>query len=151
MKIGMKLPFTLNNKRRNTNLKFDFSKVPFWTPEKMLFWFLKKTPKKFFSLCFSFDSVLKTIDAQMKTHKKSYWPSKTPLWPFLAVNNGFFSAFSKILIKITFVLLLFLKLKQMKNNNILRNYHGFYFKTQKWPFLGVNQFFLPIFFLIFSF
>ena len=35
---------------QNTNLKFDILKVPFWTPEKVHFWFLKKTPKKNF-LC----------------------------------------------------------------------------------------------------
>ena len=59
----MKLPITLKNKLRNTNLKFDFLKVPLWTPKKVRFWFLKKDKKN--SLCFSFDSALKTINAQM--------------------------------------------------------------------------------------
>ena len=45
-KIGMKLPFTLKSKCRNTNLKFDFKKVPLWTPKKVHFWFLKKIPQK---------------------------------------------------------------------------------------------------------
>ena len=95
MKIGKKLPFTLKNKHRNTNLKFDFFKVRFLTPEKVRFLFLKKTPpKKFVSSCIGFDSASKTIDAQMffwsvflKTHKKSYWLSTTLFWPFLAVKN----------------------------------------------------------------
>ena len=43
MKVSMKLLFTLKSKRRNTNLKFDL-KVTFWTPEKVSFWFLKRTP-----------------------------------------------------------------------------------------------------------
>ena len=65
---------------------------------KVRFWFLKKTPPKFFSSCFGFESALKTIDAQMsfcsvflKRTKKSYQPSKTPFWPFLAVINFFSS------------------------------------------------------------
>ena len=41
----MKLPITLKNKLRNTNLKFDFLKVPLWTPKKVRFWFLKKDKK----------------------------------------------------------------------------------------------------------
>ena len=45
MKIGMELPFTLK-KRRNTNLKIDFLKVPFWTPEKVCFWFFVENPPK---------------------------------------------------------------------------------------------------------
>ena len=77
MKIGMELPFTLMNKRRNTNLKIDFLKEPFWTPEKRAFLILvENPPKKFCSSCFGLDSALKTIDAQMffwlaflKTHK----------------------------------------------------------------------------------
>ena len=39
---------------------------------------------------------------------------KNPIWPILVVIN-FFSAFSKIFTKTTFVRLLFLKLKQKKN------------------------------------
>ena len=79
VKIGMKLSFTLKNKHRNTNLIFDFLKVPFRTPQKVCFWFLKKTPLKICYSCFGFDSALKTIDAQMflwsvffKRTKKSY-------------------------------------------------------------------------------
>ena len=44
VKIGTKLPITLKNKRKNTNLKFEYKKLPFWTPEKAGFWFLKKNP-----------------------------------------------------------------------------------------------------------
>ena len=50
MKIGMELPFTLNKKHANTNVKFNFLKVPFWTPEKVRFWFYKTTPQNIF-LC----------------------------------------------------------------------------------------------------
>ena len=76
MKIGMKLPFTLKNKRR---YKFELwpLKSTILDPQKVCLWFLKKTSKKNFSSCFSFDSALKTIDAQMffwlvilKMHKK---------------------------------------------------------------------------------
>ena len=69
-------------------------------PQKSAFLVFEENPQKKFSSCFSFDSALKTIDAQMffwsvflKTHKKSYWPSKTPFWPFLALNNGFLCIF----------------------------------------------------------
>ena len=49
MKIGTKLPLTIKNKRRNTNLKFEFQNYFIFTPEKARFWFLKKnTQKKFF-------------------------------------------------------------------------------------------------------
>ena len=70
-----------------------------------------------FSSCFGFDSALKTKDALMffwsvflKTYKKSYRPSKTPFWPFFAVNNNFLCFFKKT-DQITFVRLLFLELK----------------------------------------
>ena len=42
----MKLPITLKNKQRKTNLKFKFVKLLFRTSEKAHFYFLKKTPKK---------------------------------------------------------------------------------------------------------
>ena len=89
--------YTIKNKRRNTNLKFEFLKVPFWTPEKEHFWFLKKTPQKIFSLWFRFDSALKAIDTQMffwslflKTHTKKLLTIKNAM---LAVNNGFLCVF----------------------------------------------------------
>ena len=50
VKVSMKLPFTLKNKRIKTNLKFDFSKVLSWTPEKARFWFYKKNPPTNFFL-----------------------------------------------------------------------------------------------------
>ena len=37
VKIGMKLPFALKNKRRKTNLQFEFQKLLFWTPKKVVF------------------------------------------------------------------------------------------------------------------
>ena len=49
VKIGTKLPLTIKNKRRNTNLKFEFQNYFIFTLEKAHFWFLKKnTHKKFF-------------------------------------------------------------------------------------------------------
>ena len=98
VKIGKELSFTLKDKRRNANLKFDFWKVPFWTPEEVNFWFLKKTPPKkivfVFRLWFSFKKNRCTNvplgGIFENAHKISYWPSKTPFWLFLAVNNGFF-------------------------------------------------------------
>ena len=62
MKIGMELPFALKNKRRNTNLRLDFLKVP---PKKCVFGFCRKPPQNLFSSCFGFDSALKTIKAHM--------------------------------------------------------------------------------------
>ena len=92
MKIGLKLPFALKNKRRNTNLKFVFKKLPFWTLEKVCFWFLKKTRPKKNSSCFGLDSTLKTLDAQMfiwsvflKMHKKNLLTLKNAI---LAVFDG---------------------------------------------------------------
>ena len=75
------LPFTLKNKRRNTNLKFDLLKVgTILDPRKSAVLVFEEKPEKyFFSSCFGFDSALKKIDAPMsfwseflKMHKKSY-------------------------------------------------------------------------------
>ena len=117
----MELPFTIKNKHRSTNLKFDFLKVPFWTPQKVCFWFLKKPPPQNFFFVYGFDSALKTTDAQMffwpvflKTHKTKVIDRQKRhfccFWRLITV----FCAFSKRLIRITFVGLLFLKLKQKK-------------------------------------
>ena len=46
VKIGMKLPFTIKNKLKNTKLKFEFKNYFIFTPEKVRFWFLKKNPPK---------------------------------------------------------------------------------------------------------
>ena len=70
-----------------------------------------------------------------------------PFLPFLAVNNGFFGAFSKILIKITFVHLLFLKLKQKKNMK-KKYFYDFYFKLKNALFGGQSIFFLNFFSLL---
>ena len=53
VKIGMKLPFTIKNKRRNTTLKFEFQNYFIFTPEKVLFRFLKKNTHKKICLCVS--------------------------------------------------------------------------------------------------
>ena len=42
----MKLPFTSKNKRKNTNLKFEFKKLLFWTPKEARFWFFKNTDQQ---------------------------------------------------------------------------------------------------------
>ena len=89
-------------KEQTQKYKFEIwlLKVPFWTPKKVHFWFLKKIPEIFCSSCFAFDSALKTIKAEMffwsvflKMHKKCYWLSKTPFWLFLAINNAFLWVF----------------------------------------------------------
>ena len=97
----MMLPFTLKNKRRKTNLKFDLLKVgTILDPRKSAVLVFEEKPEKyFFSSCFGFDSALKKIDAPMffwseflRMHKKSYryWPSKKPFWPFLRIIMVFF-------------------------------------------------------------
>ena len=102
MKIGMELPFTLRTNAEIQIWNLTFKKYHFGPPKKCIFGFWRKPSKNVFSSCFGFDSALKTIDAQMffwivflKTHKKSYRQSKTPLWTFLAVNNGFLWVFQK--------------------------------------------------------
>ena len=78
---------------------FDFWKVPFWTPKKVQFWFLKKTPLKIFFfmflLWFSFKNKRRTnilLVGIFRRAQKKLLTVKMPLWPFLAV----FCAFSKI-------------------------------------------------------
>ena len=152
MKIGKELPFTLKNKRRNTNLKIDLLKVPFWTPEKVHFWFSKKTPQKIcffvfwpwfsfknnrrtnFLLVGSFENTQKKVIDRQKRHFGCFWRLIT-----------FFRAFSKILIKLTCVCLLFLKLKQKKNMNKYF-FMVFISKLKTLFFGGQGQ---PIFFLNF--
>ena len=51
VKIGMKLPFTIKNKPRNTIMKFEFQNY-FFTPQKARFWFLKKNTQT--NICFVF-------------------------------------------------------------------------------------------------
>ena len=106
----------------------------------------KKNQNKFFFvfwLWFSINNNRRTnvrlVGIFENAHKKSYWPSKMALWPFLAVNNGLF-VHLKILIKITFVRLLFLKLKQKKNMK-KTNVFGFYFKLKNAFFGGQPIFF----------
>ena len=135
MKIGMELPFTLDNKRINTYLKFDFWKVPFWTLEKVHFWFLKKTPQKIvffmFRLWFSFKNNRRTngllVGIFENAKKNLINCQKRPKWRFWR-SITFFCAFSKILTKRTFVHLLFLKLNQSQNTKN-RNNLGFSSKT----------------------
>ena len=48
VKIGMKLPFTMKNKSKNTNFKFEFKTYLIFAPRKERFWFLKKNPSQNF-------------------------------------------------------------------------------------------------------
>ena len=71
---------------------FDFWKVPFWTPEKVQFWFLKKTPLKIFFfmflLWFSFKNKRRTnilLVGIFRSAQKKLLTVKMPFWPFLAV------------------------------------------------------------------
>ena len=76
----MKLPLTLKNKPRNTNLKFDIKKYFFGPPNKCIFIIFEENPlKNLFSSSSGVDSALKTINTQMffcsvflKTHKKNH-------------------------------------------------------------------------------
>ena len=90
-----------------------------------------------FLLWFSFKNNRRTnvlLVAIFENAKKSYWPSKTPFWLFLGVNNGF-CEFSKILIKITVLCLLFLKLKQKKI--MKHSFTVFLFKNSKMTFFNL--------------
>ena len=73
-----------------------FKKYHFGPPKKCVFGFWRKPPKTIFffvfRLWFSFKnnrhkSVL--LIGIFENAQKSYWPPKTPFWPFLAVNSGF--------------------------------------------------------------
>ena len=80
----------------------------------------------------------------LKMHKKSYWPSKTPFLLFLVVNNGFLCVFkntdqNKICASIVF------KAKTKEKYEEKNVFYGYYFKTQKSSFLGLNLFFFFIF------
>ena len=91
------------------------------TQESLFLVFEEKPPNKFW-LWFSFRNNRRTnvlLIIFFENAQKSCIPSKTLFWPFLAVYN-FFCVFSKILTKITFVCLLFLKLneKKMKKKKI---------------------------------
>ena len=116
----------------------------------MRIWFLKKTPQTKFYSSFGFDSALKTIDAQMflwsvflKMHNKSYWLSKTPFWPFLAVNNVFLCVFINTDQNNICASIVFKAKTKEKYEEIF--FYSFYFKTQKCPFWGSTNFFLNFF------
>ena len=60
----MQVPFTIMNKCKK--IEISVLKTPFFGPQKVRFWFLKKKKnQKIFSSCFCSDSALKTIDAPM--------------------------------------------------------------------------------------
>ena len=90
-------------KKQTQKYKFEIillkSTVP---PKKCVFVFWRKPPNNFFLvfwLSFSFKNNRRTyvlLVIFFKRTKKSYWPSKTPFWPFLAVNNGFLWVFKNI-------------------------------------------------------
>ena len=127
----------------------------FWHPKKCIFGYRRKPPQKnifVFWLWFSFKNnrhanvLLVSI---FENAPKSYWSSKTPFWPFLAVNNVFLCVF-KNTVQITSVRLLFLKLKQKKN--FKKNFFvQFLFQNSKMLFLGVAQFFSNFFLSVLAF
>ena len=89
------------SKEQTQKFKFEILllKSTIFDPQKSALVFEENPPKKF-SSCFGFDSAWKTIDTHMfywseflKMHNKSYWLSKMPFWPFLAVNNVFLCVF----------------------------------------------------------
>ena len=97
VKIGMKLPFTIKNKPRNTIMKFEFQNY-FFYPQKSAFLVSEeKHPKQIFALCFGSDSSLKTISIQLlfclvffKTHPKKLLTAKNALLTIFE-NYNFFS------------------------------------------------------------
>ena len=115
-------------------------------PQKSAFLVFEEKPQNFFSSsCFSFDSAFKTIDAQiffwlvfLKTHKKSYWPSKTPFWPFLAVNKVFLCVLNNTDQNNICASIVFKAKTKEKYEEIF--FYGFNLKTQKCSFFGINQF-----------
>ena len=124
----------------------------FGTPKKCVFGFWLNPPpkKKIISSCLGFDSALKTIDAQiffwsvLKKHKKSYWPSKTPFWPFLAVNNIFCVRFKNTdQNNICGFIVFKAKTKEKYENNF---FSVFISKTQNALLGGSTDFFLLILF-----
>ena len=81
--------FYIKEQTQKYNFEIWLFKSTILDPQKVRFWFLKKTPTKIFSSGFGFDSALKTIDAQMvlwlvflllKMHTKNYWLSKKQGW-----------------------------------------------------------------------
>ena len=91
--IGIKLPFTIKNKRKNTNLKFDFKNYFIFTPEKAHFWFLKKKNTDQNIICVSF--VFKTI-TNKKYEEFLYFYFKIQKCTFLGVAKflNFFYVFA---------------------------------------------------------
>ena len=95
VKNGMKFPFTVKNKCKNTNRKFELNRWLFWTPKKARFWFLKKKPPKFvwgvFRLWFSSKNNKCTNFLLEGIFENAQKKLLTPFWPFLAVNNFYMS------------------------------------------------------------
>ena len=137
-------------KKQTQKYKFEIwlFKSTILDPRKSAFWGFKENPKKkFFCVCFGFDSTFKTIDAQMylwsiflKTHKKVIDRQKRHFGCFWWLITVFICVFknsdqNNICASIVF------KDKTKENYEEIFFFYGFYFKTQKYPFLGVNQFF----------
>ena len=108
-KIDVKLPFTIKNKRSNTNFKFEFQNYFIFTPNKHIFGFWRKTPKNTFSLCFGSDLALKAMNTQLlfcsvflKTHLKKVNNHQKHHFGHFKKLITFFHAFLKILTKRTF-------------------------------------------------
>ena len=118
-----------------------FKTYHFGPPKKCIFGCWRNSPDTFcfflFQLWFSFKNN-NLLSVFLKTHKKSYWLSKTPFWPFLAVNNVFLCIFKNTDQNNICVSIVFKAKTKEKYEEIF--FYGFYFKTQKCSFLGVNQF-----------
>ena len=131
--------------------------LPFRPPKRCVYSFWRKTQKSLFSSSFGFDSALKTIDAQMffwsvffENTQKSYWPSKTPFWPFWQLIMVFLWVFKNTdLNNICASIVFTVKLKQKKN--MKKHFLWFLFQNSKLLLLGVNQFKKKLFFFSFSF
>ena len=153
VKIGKEFPFTLKEQTQKYKFEILILKSTILDPRKSAFLVFEENPQQnlffVFWLLFSFKNNRRTnvlLGGIFENAQKKLLTIKNT---FLAVKN-FFCAFSKILIKITFVCLLFFNLKQKKN--MKKNlFYGFFFKTQKCPFLGVNQFFFFLIFFSFTF
>ena len=138
VKIGMELPFTIKNKRRNI-YKFEIwlLKSTVLDPRKSEFLVYEENPQTnffcMFRLWFSFKNsrhINVLLVCIFANAQKKLLMSKTQFWPFLAVNSGFLCVFkntdqSNISASIVFK-------AKTKENICLR----FLLQNSKMPFLG---------------
>ena len=143
MKIGKEFPFTLKEQTQKYKFEIWILKSTILDPRKSAFLVFEENPQQnlffVFWLLFSFKNNRRTnvlLGGIFENAQKKLLTIKNT---FLAVKN-FFCAFSKILMKITFVCLLFLNLKQKKN--MKKNlFYGFFSKLKNALFWGSTNFF----------